>query len=107
MQDWTQQANDGSEGVVEVEYRSASEAGRQPDVQIITKQMAIVAWQPGPNRILQVPTEVSDRRTTLVPGSPHLGPRGQRLQGVLADGRSPRRTQQLASSRTLQLPAAP
>jgi hypothetical protein len=43
---------------VEVEYRSASDAGRQPDVQIITKQMAIVAWQPGPNRIVQVPTEV-------------------------------------------------
>ena len=30
-----------------------------PDVQRITKQMAIVAWQPGPNRLLQVPTEVS------------------------------------------------
>jgi len=29
-----------------------------PDVQKITKQMAIVAWQPGPNRLLQVPTEV-------------------------------------------------
>ncbi len=44
---------------MEVEYRSASDAGRQPDVTIITKQMAIVAWQPGPNRIVQVPTEVS------------------------------------------------
>ena len=26
--------------------------------QVIQKQMAIVAWQPGPNRIVQVPTEV-------------------------------------------------
>eukprot|EP00798_Chlamydomonas_sp_ICE-L_P010674 gene10674-12363_t len=28
-----------------------------PDVQAIQKQMAIVAWQPGPNRVLQVPSE--------------------------------------------------
>ena len=30
-----------------------------PDVQTIQKQMAIVAWQPGPNRIVQVPSQVS------------------------------------------------
>ena len=37
-----------------------------PDVQKITKQMAIVAWQPGPNRLLQVPTE--DELAQLQPG---------------------------------------
>ena len=29
-----------------------------PDVQTIQKQMAIVAWQPGPNKVVQVPSEV-------------------------------------------------
>jgi hypothetical protein len=29
-----------------------------PDVQQIQKQMAIVAWQPGPNRYVQVPFQV-------------------------------------------------
>ena len=29
----------------------------QPDVQQIVKQMAIVAWQPGPNRVLRVPSQ--------------------------------------------------
>lgn len=32
--------------------------GELPDVQSITKKMAIVAWQPGPNRVLMVPQEV-------------------------------------------------
>ena len=34
-----------------------------PDIQTIQKQMAIVAWQPGPNRIVQVPSEVRVRPT--------------------------------------------
>jgi hypothetical protein len=58
LQDWTKLENEDSEGLVEVSYRSGSEPGRPPDIQVIQKQMAIVAWQPGPNRIVQVPTEV-------------------------------------------------
>lgn len=57
-QDWTKQENEDAEGVVEITYRTGSDPGRPPDVQVIQKQMAIVAWQPGPNRILQVPSEV-------------------------------------------------
>ncbi|KAI3427226.1 hypothetical protein D9Q98_007161 [Chlorella vulgaris] len=55
-QDWTQQVNELSEGKVEYSYRIEPDSS-PPDVQKITKQMAIVAWQPGPNRVLQVPTE--------------------------------------------------
>lgn len=56
-QDWTKLENEDSEGLVEVSYRSGSEPGRPPDIQVIQKQMAIVAWQPGPNRVVQVPNE--------------------------------------------------
>ncbi|KAI8472294.1 MAG: hypothetical protein J3K34DRAFT_214549 [Monoraphidium minutum] len=56
-QDWTKLENEDAEGLVEVTYRSGAEPGAPPDVTAITKQMAIVAWQPGPNRIVQVPTE--------------------------------------------------
>lgn len=55
-QDWTQQVNEAAEGQVEYTYR-AEPVSSPPDVQRITKQMAIVAWQPGPNRLLQVPSE--------------------------------------------------
>lgn len=58
-QDWTKLENEDAQGLVEITYRTGSEPGKPPDVQVIQKQMAIVAWQPGPNRILQVPTEVS------------------------------------------------
>lgn len=58
-QDWIKLENEDAEGLVEVTYRTGSEPGKPPDVQVIQKQMAIVAWQPGPNRIVQVPTEVS------------------------------------------------
>ncbi len=51
--------NEDAEGVVEITYRTGEGPGKPPDIHTITKQMAIVAWQPGPNRILQVPTEVS------------------------------------------------
>lgn len=47
------------EGVVTTEYRVNK--GELPDVQMITKKMAIVAWQPGPNRVLMVPAEVRMR----------------------------------------------
>jgi hypothetical protein len=59
LQDWTKLENEDAQGIVEVTYRTGSEAGRPPDVQVISRQMAIVAWQPGPNRVIQVPTEVS------------------------------------------------
>lgn len=55
---WTKQEDEDSEGVVEVTYRSSTEPSQPPDVRTIRKQMAIVDWQPGPNRILEVPTEV-------------------------------------------------
>ena len=51
------QVNELAEGRVEYSYRMEPETA-PPDVQKITKQMAIVAWQPGPNRVLMVPTEV-------------------------------------------------
>ncbi|KAJ9517787.1 hypothetical protein QJQ45_004092 [Haematococcus lacustris] len=56
-QDWTKLENEDAQGLVAISYRSGSEPGRPPDVQAIQKQMAIVAWQPGPNRILHVPSE--------------------------------------------------
>lgn len=60
-QDWTKLENDDAQGLVEINYRTAADPGRPPDVQVIQKQMAIVAWQPGPNRVLQVPSEVRGR----------------------------------------------
>ncbi len=58
-QDWTKLENEDAQGLVEITYRTGDEPGRPPDVQAIQKQMAIVAWQPGPNRTLKVPSEVS------------------------------------------------
>lgn len=55
-QDWTQQVNSSSEGTVDYSYRVQPET-TPPDVQKITRKMAIVAWQSGSNRVLQVPTE--------------------------------------------------
>lgn len=55
-QDWTRQVNEAVEGRVEYTYRTTPDAA-PPDVQRITKQMAIVAWQAGTNRVLQVPSE--------------------------------------------------
>eukprot|EP00955_Chlamydomonas_euryale_P048246 353919-Chlamydomonas_euryale.AAC.10 len=57
-QDWAPLVNEQAQGMVDIQYRTGPEPGRPPDLQTIQKQMAIVAWQPGPNRILQVPTEV-------------------------------------------------
>ncbi|CAD7703666.1 unnamed protein product [Ostreobium quekettii] len=55
-QDWTKQEDEDAEGVMEWTYRTGTEPGRPPDVQTIRKQMAIVDWQPGPNRVVDVPT---------------------------------------------------
>lgn len=55
FQDWTKQENEDAEGVVTT-FRVAP--GEVPDVKSITKKMAIVAWQPGPNRMLVVPKKV-------------------------------------------------
>lgn len=46
-----------SEGLVSYSYRMEPEMPL--DVQQIQKQMAIVAWQPGPNRFIQTPFKVS------------------------------------------------
>ncbi len=56
LQDWTKQESEDAEGVVTFSYRT--EPDNPPDVQTIQKQMAIVAWQPGPNRVVLVPTRV-------------------------------------------------
>ena len=55
-QDWTRQVNEAAEGRVEYTYRVTPD-DTPPDVQHITKQMAIVAWQSGSNRVLQIPGE--------------------------------------------------
>ncbi|WPT10729.1 hypothetical protein PSENEW3n2_00001901 [Picochlorum sp. SENEW3] len=55
-QDWTQQVNANAEGTVDYTYRSHPDTS-PPDVQKITRKMAIVAWQSGSNRVLQVPSE--------------------------------------------------
>jgi hypothetical protein len=70
-QDWTQQVNAAAEGRVAYAYRTREAAGAAPpDVQTITRQMAIVAWQPGPNRVLQVPPEAELAALRLAPGGP-------------------------------------
>lgn len=57
MQDWTRQVSEDAEGVVSFTYRTRPED--PPDVQQIQRQMAIVAWQRGPNRYIQVPSEAN------------------------------------------------
>ncbi|KAK9806446.1 hypothetical protein WJX73_007867 [Symbiochloris irregularis] len=64
QQDWTKQESEDAEGVVTFTYRTQPDD--PPDVQTIQKQMAIVAWQPGPNRVVEVPAE--DELTGLQPG---------------------------------------
>lgn len=73
-QDWTKQENLDSEGVATFTYRT--EPDTPPDYQTIQKKMAIVAWQPGPNRMVQVPMEEElhslqpgEVRSRTVPGS--------------------------------------
>ena len=66
-QDWTKQESEDAEGVVTFRYREKPD--EPPDVQTIQKQMAIVAWQPGPNRVVQVPSEVQEKnviRSTFI-----------------------------------------
>ncbi|EFJ47082.1 hypothetical protein VOLCADRAFT_92517 [Volvox carteri f. nagariensis] len=55
-EEWTNLADKFSQGYVEVPYRTAADPGRALDPREIVA-MAIVAWQPGPNRFLQVPDE--------------------------------------------------
>ncbi len=70
LQDWTKQENEDAEGVVSFSYRTKPE--EPPDVQTIQKQMAIVAWQPGPNRIVQVPSQVSCNISTVYCAHQHV-----------------------------------
>lgn len=57
LQEWTNLADKYAQGYVEVPYRTVADPGRAPDPREIVA-MAIVAWQPGPNRVLHVPSEV-------------------------------------------------
>ena len=63
LQDWTRQASEDAEGVISFTYRTRPED--PPDVLQIQRQMAIVAWQRGPNRHIQVPTQVSPSLSQL------------------------------------------
>lgn len=54
-QDWTKQENVDAEGLATFSYRT--EPDDPPDYLTIQKKMAIVAWQPGPNRTVQVPSD--------------------------------------------------
>lgn len=65
MQDWTRQVSEDAEGVVSFTYRTRPED--PPDVQQIQKQMAIVAWQRGPNRYIQVPSKVCQHPMIRLP----------------------------------------
>ena len=56
-QDWTKQESVDAEGVVTFTYRTQPD--EPPDIKTIQKQMAIVAWQPGSNRVVETPSEVS------------------------------------------------
>ncbi|KAK9839339.1 hypothetical protein WJX84_005334 [Apatococcus fuscideae] len=79
-QDWTKQESEDAEGVVTFQYRDKPD--QPPDVQTIQKQMAIVAWQPGPNRVVQVPSEeelnslqrgeVRERTPARMPTRPYI-----------------------------------
>lgn len=91
-QDWTKIEDQEWQGLVEISYRSGPHPGKPPDVGLIQKQMAIVAWQPGPNRVLHVPTETElldlqvGQAIDRIPGGP-----GQKvpLEGGLRINRSP------------------
>ena len=65
MQDWTKQESEDAEGVVT--FRYGAEPDQPPDVQTIQKQMGIVGWQPGPNRVVQVPSEVRKLNMYTIP----------------------------------------
>ena len=72
-QDWTALRDDASEGLVPpaVTYRTTAAGGGPasrppPDSKSIARKMAIVAWQPGPNRALAMPTTAE--LAALVPG---------------------------------------
>ena len=56
MQEWTKLENPSAEGVVK-RHRSGSQPESPPDNHTIQMKMAIVSWQPGPNRVLQVPNQ--------------------------------------------------
>jgi hypothetical protein len=89
-QDWTKLEDSGSEGLVDLTYRTGSEPGQPPDAQVIQKQMAIVAWQPGPNRVVEVPSEVRQQHAGATRSCQHQGthmlpaPTDTRGQGSVA-----------------------
>ena len=67
MQEWTKLSNPNAQGVVK-KHRSGSRPESPPDNQTIQLQMAIVSWQPGPNRILEVPNQVHPSHVIYING---------------------------------------
>lgn len=66
-QGWTRQTRSDAEGVVEYEWRSGGSAPAPPPAPaVVARAMAIVAWQPGANRVLAVPSE--EELAALRPG---------------------------------------
>lgn len=66
-QGWTRQTRSDAEGVVEYEWRSDSGSPSPPPAPaVVARAMAIVAWQPGANRVLAVPSE--EELAALRPG---------------------------------------
>ena len=86
LQDWTKQKSPDAEGVVAFSYRDGG-AEAAPDVDAIQKQMAIVAWQPGVNRVVQVPA--AGELAALGPGAvvPRTPARPPPRRGSAASGR--------------------
>lgn len=64
-QEWTKLENPNAQGVV-TKHRTGSEPAPPPDNETIQMKMAIVSWQPGPNRVLQLPSR--DEIEALRPG---------------------------------------
>ena len=68
-QDWTTHTSPDAEGVVEYTYRTEEDedGGSAAPPAVVARRMAIVAWQPGANRVVAVPTE--DELAALAPGA--------------------------------------
>lgn len=66
LQEWARLENPSAQGVVTNKHRQSTEPEQPPDNRTIQMKMAIVSWQPGPNRIIQLPTEVRRKAHCLL-----------------------------------------
>ena len=57
LQEWMKLGDPSSQGMV-TKHRTGNEPFPPPDNDTIQMKMAIVSWQPGPNRVLQIPSQV-------------------------------------------------